>query len=448
MAVLKTTSPTVVPSAPMPQPLNTLPSARTRTAGVFCDTNVLRINATFSAGVKKAGERKSLGLIPLSLVEDYSRKRALLTTFAQELCGQESLDPQINADERSNSSEQYESFENALGLSAFICVYLRIQSLSSTQAEDVLHVVQAGRLAGEEARGAHGALRVSSAARGAVRDLDALAGAGEKDGVVADRIAAARDREADRPRLALAGHAVAREHRVLLERGAARACGDLAQLERGARRRVDLHLVVHLEDFRVVIGAERLRRHRHQLHHHVHAHAHVGRHDDGDVLRGRVDLGKPRRSKARRSDDHRALRAPARAKVRERALGAGEVSGDLRGLGGRRGIGADDEPARRGAQVARIAPGPFAPGDVKRGGERHSFGRRRRLEERAAHAPAGSRDRDAHRVHLVGGAGWVAPTGGGNAGRASPVKDATLSFSKNTERRVRFSAFVPLTLLK
>src|SRR5258706_10665973 len=98
MAVLKTTSPTVVPSAPMPQPLNTLPSARTRTAGVFCDTNVLRINATFSAGVKKAGERKSLGLIPLSLVEDYSRNAPLLTTLVYELCGQKAMKTQMNAD--------------------------------------------------------------------------------------------------------------------------------------------------------------------------------------------------------------------------------------------------------------------------------------------------------------------------------------------------------------
>src|SRR5260221_8442889 len=98
------------------------------------------------------------------------------------------------------------------------CVYLRIQSLSSTQAEDVLHVVEAGRLAGEEARGAHGALRVSSAARGAVRDLDALAGAGEKDGAVAARIAATRDPEADSPPLVPDGQAVAPENAVRLER--------------------------------------------------------------------------------------------------------------------------------------------------------------------------------------------------------------------------------------
>src|SRR5258708_6193541 len=134
--------------------------------------------------------------------------------------------------------------------------------------------------------------------------------------------------------------------------------------------------------------------------------------------------------------------------MRERAFGPGEVDEHVRVREGRGGIGSDRDAARRGAEIPRVAPGPFAPGDVERGGERNTFGRRRRVEERAAHAAAGSRDRDAHRVHLAGGAGCVAPTGGGSAGRASPVKEATLSFSKNTDRRVRFSALLPFTLLK
>src|SRR5690348_15632708 len=74
MAVLNTTSPTVWPSAPMPQPRKTLPSARTRTAGFFCDTGS-------APGIRreKAGERNglNLGLIPLSLTRNYSRAARL-----------------------------------------------------------------------------------------------------------------------------------------------------------------------------------------------------------------------------------------------------------------------------------------------------------------------------------------------------------------------------------
>jgi len=42
MAVLKTTSPTVTPSAPIDSPRNTVPSARARMAG-WCGTGRLRI---------------------------------------------------------------------------------------------------------------------------------------------------------------------------------------------------------------------------------------------------------------------------------------------------------------------------------------------------------------------------------------------------------------------
>src|SRR5512143_2289182 len=38
MAVLNTTSPTLLPEAPMPVPRNTVPSAKTKMAGLVCDT--------------------------------------------------------------------------------------------------------------------------------------------------------------------------------------------------------------------------------------------------------------------------------------------------------------------------------------------------------------------------------------------------------------------------
>ena len=67
---------------------------------------------------------------------------------------------------------------------------------------------------GEEARGAQRAQREGGAAAGLVGDFDALAGAGEQHGVVADDIAAAHRGKADGGRLALAGHAFAAIHRA------------------------------------------------------------------------------------------------------------------------------------------------------------------------------------------------------------------------------------------
>src|SRR5260221_178776 len=201
----------------------------------------------------------------------------------------------------------------------------------SQKAEDVGHGVEAWWLAGEEFRGAHRALRVGGTARGAVGDLEALARSREEHRVVADNVAGARDRKADRPGLALARGAVAREHARLVE-----------------------------------------------------------------------------------------LRSAGR----------------------------------------RVAAGPGAARGLERRGERDAIGRRRRLEQRPAHAPAGSRDRDADHAHfVVGGAdaaggcavGVAGATGaldGDDAGRTSPITATSLSSSKNTDSRVRSSALPPFTLLK
>src|SRR5688572_17973907 len=154
MAVLNTTSPVVWPRDPMEQPRKTLPSARTRTAGVFCDTRITPGTGKTTGAKKRESATAFDSLIPLSLVENYSRKRCSLS----------------------------------LG---------RGSGRGSAQPEHVLHVEKPRLLPRHELGRAHRALRVVGAAGGAVGDLDALAGAGEKDGVVAHDIAAARDRESD-----------------------------------------------------------------------------------------------------------------------------------------------------------------------------------------------------------------------------------------------------------
>ncbi len=75
---------------------------------------------------------------------------------------------------------------------------------------------------GQETRRAQAALGIGAAARALVGDLDALAGAGEQHGVVADDVAAADGGKADRRRIALAGHAFAAVDRAVA-RGRGRA---------------------------------------------------------------------------------------------------------------------------------------------------------------------------------------------------------------------------------
>ena len=116
-------------------------------------------------------------------------------------------------------------------------------------------------LAGEEARRAQAALRVGGAAGRPVRDLDALAGAGEQHRVVADDVAAAHAGEAD----ASTGRARRSRLRGRRPRSACRSRperrGDhLAHLQRGAAGRIDLVAVVRLDDLDVVaLGQRRAR---------------------------------------------------------------------------------------------------------------------------------------------------------------------------------------------
>ena len=88
--------------------------------------------------------------------------------------------------------------------------------------------------------------------------LDALAGAGEDHPVLADHVAAAERRKADIALAPRADIAVAGPHAALGKRDASRLGRGAAEQKRGARRRVALVAVMHLEDLDVEFGAERL----------------------------------------------------------------------------------------------------------------------------------------------------------------------------------------------
>src|SRR3974390_3170648 len=90
---------------------------------------------------------------------------------------------------------------------------------------------------------------------GFVGELDTLGKTGEDHAVFADDGTATQRRKADVARLACAGVTVAASHRVIVKFDAATFRGRAAEHERGARRRVDLLIVMHLED----LDVERLR---------------------------------------------------------------------------------------------------------------------------------------------------------------------------------------------
>ena len=115
-------------------------------------------------------------------------------------------------------------------------------------------------------------------------EFDALGGPGENHGVVADHGAAAQRRKADIARAPRAGDAVAAAHRVRREIDAAAGGGGAAEHQRGAGRRIDLLVVMHLENFDVVILIERLRHALDQRRQQIDAEAHIAGLDDDGAL--------------------------------------------------------------------------------------------------------------------------------------------------------------------
>ena len=117
--------------------------------------------------------------------------------------------------------------------------------------------------------------------------------------MIADDRAAAQRGEADVARAARAGEPVARPGAVLGKIDSAPMRGRLAEQQRRAGGRVDLHLVMHLDDLHVPGGAERLGGALHQNGEKIDAEAHIaGAHDDG-ALGGRGEGGEVLRARGR-----------------------------------------------------------------------------------------------------------------------------------------------------
>jgi len=126
--------------------------------------------------------------------------------------------------------------------------------------------------------------------------------------VIAGDGAAAQRRKADIARPARAGEAVTAARRMQMEIDAAARRRRLAQHQGGARRRVDLGLVVHLQNFDIEIRIERLCHPLYQRRQQIDAEAHIAdfttmarwvtllitASSDGDRPGGADDMDEPR----------------------------------------------------------------------------------------------------------------------------------------------------------
>ena len=111
--------------------------------------------------------------------------------------------------------------------------------------------------------------------------------------------------------------------------------------------------------------------------------------------------------------------------MRERPGGPGEIDEDVARREGGGDIGPDACAPGARRQLARIAAGMRRARELQRGGDRGARVGASRLEERAPHAPARTRDREADRAHF----GGAAPA----AERVGPPSTRTIfSFSKYT----------------
>ncbi len=230
-----------------------------------------------------------------------------------------------------------------------------------------------------------------------MRDLDALAGSREQHRVIADDVAAAHGREADRLRIAFAGGALASVDRDAPKVAPERLRNHLAHLQRGTGRRVDLVPMVRLDDLDVVFVSEYAGCHLEQAQRDVHADAHVRREHD----RNRLGRARDRRASGivepGRSDHHPDAAFDARAQVRQRARRPGEVDQEVGLRDGLIDAGADRHPGFATEEGACVLAERSAAGDVERACELRVGRLEHGFHERAAHAAGCAGDRDSHR---------------------------------------------------
>src|ERR1700742_1441366 len=187
MAVLKTTSPVVLPFAPTETPRNTVPSSRASTAGV--DTPVPRFALPHVAADAQSG-RRSFERLPLhGLIRDQF--------------------PGANINDAREDCP---------------CLF--------SNKQHIVHAIEPGSLCREPNSSLKRPAREGHSVRGPMDESQTLAGTGKGHGVLADNIAGPDHRNPDAAAAARLFLAVAAKNRDIVHGDAARFCNGFAQAER------------------------------------------------------------------------------------------------------------------------------------------------------------------------------------------------------------------------
>ena len=176
-----------------------------------------------------------------------------------------------------------------------------------------------------------------------------------------------------------------------------------AEHQRGAGRRVDLLVVVHLEDLDVVVVVERRRHALDQSGEQIDAEAHISGLDDGRALARLRDQRFLFGGMAGGADDVHEAGGGGQLGEGERRGGNGELDQAVGSLEQRRNVAHHrDAVGAQSGQLAGIAADHRGARRIDGAGQRQALGRRDRMDQRAPHAPAGTRN---HHPHVAIGHG-------------------------------------------
>src|ERR1700693_692783 len=259
MAVLNTTSPVVLPAAPMEWPLKMLPSARASTAGAVTSCLSFRCPNFRPRGLQgslcDAQMHKAGGVLL-----EHPPALCGLTRYSD--YGQKCKDPHRPCPRPRGN------FAAANWGAGRAVEHLKLPRERSYPPilfrENISHLIPARRLPGQPLPRHEGTARKHRAVTDAVAQHESLALAQEQHLVLADHIATPQRCKTDLTAAARVGGAVAGIDRLTLELAPAALRGRLAQGQRGAGGRIGLMAVVHLENLDVIAALQGARGGAHQ----------------------------------------------------------------------------------------------------------------------------------------------------------------------------------------
>ena len=175
----------------------------------------------------------------------------------------------------------------------------------------------------------------------------------------------------------------------------------LAQKQRGARRRVHLHAVMHFDDFHIVIG-QRMGRLAHQRRKQIDAETHIPRFDDHRMTGGRSYPGHVVVRVSGRADHVHDARLGREFGKSDARGGRGEIEhGIASRKRGERVVRHDDSGRREPREEAGVLSCLFVARAFQREGEPQIGRFGEGADEGAAHAARGSGNCDADGAHAI-----------------------------------------------